>query len=107
MISLFYLQNLLPQQLFQGPYLQLQRTHMQRVLGDDNVLLVKFAEEMNVGKGSHAFQESDSIYHKVAQEGILVGLRRYQFFGKLLKFILFGLVLSISFGLKIIASLTS
>ncbi|XP_042417528.1 probable RNA-dependent RNA polymerase 5 isoform X2 [Zingiber officinale] len=66
--------------IFKGPYLQLQRTHMQRVLGDDNVLLVKFAEEMNIGKGSHAFQGYESIYHKVAQEGILVGLRRYQFF---------------------------
>lgn len=85
--------------------MQLQRTHMQRVLGDDNVLLVKFAGEMNIGKGSHSFWEADSIYHKVAQEGILVGLRRYQFFGKLLKFILFGLALPISFGLKIIASL--
>ncbi|KAG6493268.1 hypothetical protein ZIOFF_048246 [Zingiber officinale] len=94
----FYLQNLLPQQLLQGPYLQLQRTHMQRVLGDDNVLLVKFAEEMNIGKGSHAFQGYESIYHKVAQEGILVGLRRYQFFVGWLRH---------QFGLKIIASLTS
>ncbi|URE46872.1 RNA-dependent RNA polymerase [Musa troglodytarum] len=65
-----------------GPYFQLQRTHLQRILGDDNVLLVKFSEEMSGEKGSsRSFQISDSVYHKVAEEGIFVGLRWYQFFG--------------------------
>ncbi|URE46874.1 RNA-dependent RNA polymerase [Musa troglodytarum] len=64
-----------------GPYFQLQRTHLQRILGDDNVLLVKFSEEMSGEKGSsRSFQISDSVYHKVAEEGIFVGLRWYQFF---------------------------
>ncbi|URE46877.1 RNA-dependent RNA polymerase [Musa troglodytarum] len=66
---------------FKGPYFQLQRTHLQRILGDDNVLLVKFSEEMSGEKGSsRSFQISDSVYHKVAEEGIFVGLRWYQFF---------------------------
>lgn len=71
----------------QGPYLQLQRTHLQRILGDDNVLLVKFTDEMSGEKGSYcSFQISNSVYHKVAEEGIFVGLRWYQFFGKVIFF---------------------
>nr|XP_018676824.1 PREDICTED: probable RNA-dependent RNA polymerase 5 isoform X2 [Musa acuminata subsp. malaccensis] len=66
---------------FKGPYLQLQRTHLQRILGDDNVLLVKFTDEMSGEKRSScSFQISNSVYHKVAEEGIFVGLRWYQFF---------------------------
>ncbi|KAA8523162.1 hypothetical protein F0562_009585 [Nyssa sinensis] len=54
--------------IFKGPYLNTTRTHLQRELGDDNVLIVKFAEEAN------------DVYIKIANEGILVGPRRYRFF---------------------------
>nr|XP_019704822.1 probable RNA-dependent RNA polymerase 5 [Elaeis guineensis] len=67
--------------IFKGPYLQVTKTHLQRVLGDDNVLLVKFAEDMHGEKRSaHCIVSSTDVYHKFAKEGILVGLRRYYFF---------------------------
>ncbi|KAI3447029.1 hypothetical protein Pfo_003694 [Paulownia fortunei] len=53
---------------FKGPYLNSTRTHLQRSLGDDNVLIVKFLED-----GSY-------VTGNIAEEGILVGLRRYRFF---------------------------
>ncbi|KAK6151840.1 hypothetical protein DH2020_014475 [Rehmannia glutinosa] len=53
---------------FKGPYLNSSRTHLQRSLGDDNILIVKFSED-----GAYA---TDNI----VEEGILVGLRRYRFF---------------------------
>ncbi|EHA8586808.1 RNA-dependent RNA polymerase [Cocos nucifera] len=59
--------------IFKGPYLQVTKTHLQRVLGDDNVLLVKFAGEMHGGKRSeHHIVSSSDVYHKFAKEGILV-----------------------------------
>jgi len=62
----------------QGPYLHKTKTHLQRVLGDENVLAVKFAK---AEAGRRIF--SYSMYHKIAREGIRVGSRRYFFFGKL------------------------
>ncbi|POO00835.1 RNA-dependent RNA polymerase-type [Trema orientale] len=59
---------------FKGPHLNKTRTHLQKVLGDDNVLMVKFAEE--VTSRDHYY----AGYSKIAREGILVGLRRYCFF---------------------------
>ncbi|KAF9615290.1 hypothetical protein IFM89_022617 [Coptis chinensis] len=61
---------------FKGPYLHKQRTHLQRVLGDENVLLVKFAEESAEGNDFL----SSSEYRTIAKDGILVGLRRFCFF---------------------------
>ncbi|GMP59691.1 hypothetical protein CsSME_00022867 [Camellia sinensis var. sinensis] len=67
---------------FKGPYLNCTRTHLQRVLGDENVLIVKFAEEAtscnNRVTGSSNY---DAAFNKIAEEGILVGLRRFRFFG--------------------------
>nr|XP_043622606.1 probable RNA-dependent RNA polymerase 5 isoform X2 [Erigeron canadensis] len=58
---------------FKGPYLATQRTHLQKALGDENVLIVKFAEA-----------ETDTMtaryYKMIAEAGILVGLTRYRFF---------------------------
>ncbi|CAK9141389.1 unnamed protein product [Ilex paraguariensis] len=66
---------------FKGPYLDTTRTHLQRELGDDNVLIVKFAEKSvdctDLPNGS---SNCHSVYNKIAKEGILVGLRRYHFF---------------------------
>ncbi|KAL1532896.1 RNA-directed RNA polymerase [Salvia divinorum] len=53
---------------FKGPYLNSSRTHLQRSLGDDNVLTVKFLEN------------ADYLAHKIVEEGLFVGLRRYRFF---------------------------
>ncbi|XP_047333491.1 probable RNA-dependent RNA polymerase 5 [Impatiens glandulifera] len=51
---------------FKGPFLTTTRTHLQRKLGDENVLLVKFTDEAG--------------FRKVAEQGVLVGLRLYRFF---------------------------
>jgi hypothetical protein len=65
----------------QGPYLHKTKTHLQRVLGDENVLAVKFAEKV---AGRRIFScDYYSMYHKIAREGIRVGSRRDFFFGKL------------------------
>ncbi|KAF0915964.1 hypothetical protein E2562_000600 [Oryza meyeriana var. granulata] len=64
--------------LFKGPYIENTRTHLQKVVGDDNVLVVKF-----MGKPSDTktdFSTYCEHYHKVAHDGILLGLRRYRFF---------------------------
>ncbi|KAL5572573.1 hypothetical protein UlMin_022170 [Ulmus minor] len=63
---------------FKGPYLSRTSHHLQKVLGDDNVLMVKFAEKetkcLDIGDDGYSY------YRKLAKEGILVGLRRYRFF---------------------------
>ncbi|GER48842.1 RNA-dependent RNA polymerase family protein [Striga asiatica] len=53
---------------FKGPYLNSTRTHLQRSLGDDNILIVKFPKEWQ------------SVIGNIMNEGILVGLKRYRFF---------------------------
>ncbi|KAG5559291.1 hypothetical protein RHGRI_008991 [Rhododendron griersonianum] len=64
-----------------GPYLGNTRTHLQRELGDDNVLIVKFVEEAsectNKMVGSSYY---DAVFNMMAKQGILIGLRRYRFF---------------------------
>ncbi|KAL9440712.1 hypothetical protein AB3S75_019390 [Citrus x aurantiifolia] len=65
---------------FKGPYLNQTRTHLQRELGDDNILLVKFDEELGGHRSSNNWNDSYSKYNEIAREGILVGLRRYHFF---------------------------
>lgn len=61
--------------MIQGPYLNSQTTHLQRSVGDDNVLIVKF---------------EDGAYdpHKIAEEGIFVGLRQFRFFGDYFYFLM-------------------
>jgi hypothetical protein len=39
----------------QGPYLHKTKTHLQRVLGDENVLAVKFAEEVAAWQAGESF----------------------------------------------------
>ncbi|KAK8696984.1 hypothetical protein V6N13_113150 [Hibiscus sabdariffa] len=60
---------------FKGPYFERTRSHLQRVLGDDNVLDVKFEKDSKSSVGSDFVE-----FKKIAKEGILVGLRRYRFF---------------------------
>ncbi|KAM2419892.1 hypothetical protein EV1_026137 [Malus domestica] len=62
---------------FKGPYLHTaKRTLLQKVLGDDSILVVKFADVKDTRKQRDLYAD----YSKVAREGILVGLRRYCFF---------------------------
>ncbi|KAL6984747.1 RNA-directed RNA polymerase, partial [Sarracenia purpurea var. burkii] len=65
-----------------GPFLSTTRTHLQRELGDNSVLTVKFAEEAT-GCPNKVTCSSNyaAVFNKIADEGILVGLRRYRFFG--------------------------
>ncbi|XP_050269513.1 probable RNA-dependent RNA polymerase 5 [Quercus robur] len=65
---------------FKGPYLHKTKTHLQRVLGDENVLVVKFAEEVADRRQLDISWDSYSMYNKIASEGIVVGFYRYRFF---------------------------
>ncbi|CAL5400221.1 unnamed protein product [Camellia sinensis] len=64
-----------------GLYLNSTRTHLQRELRDQIVLIVKFVEETtscnNWVTGSSNY---DVAFNKIAEEGILVGQRRFRFF---------------------------
>ncbi|GAV88059.1 RdRP domain-containing protein [Cephalotus follicularis] len=64
---------------FKGPYLSKGRTFLHAVLGDENVLMVKFAED-RTERGTTSRYYYTRYYNKIAREGILVGLRRYRFF---------------------------
>ncbi|KAH9800954.1 putative RNA-dependent RNA polymerase 3 [Citrus sinensis] len=53
---------------FKGPYLNQTRTHLQRELGDDNILLVKFDEELGGHRSSNSWNDSYSKYNEIARE---------------------------------------
>lgn len=61
--------------LFQGPFFQKPKTLLQKILGDDMVLDVRFGEIGN--------KASLCSYHGVLRDRITVGWRRYRFFGEL------------------------
>ncbi|XP_061949141.1 probable RNA-dependent RNA polymerase 5 isoform X3 [Populus nigra] len=66
---------------FKGPYLSKLRNVLQRTLGDDNILMVKFGEvKDDRDSGSSSLDDYFSKYNKVLREGIYVGLRCYRFF---------------------------
>lgn len=54
--------------------------HLQTVLGDDNVLIVKFANVNGDTNDDHSFAAHYQHYRGVIDSGIILGLRRYQFF---------------------------
>jgi hypothetical protein len=56
-----------------------KRTLLQKILGDDNVLVVKFMVPSD--KSTDFYRQH---YHKIAEDGIILGLRRYDFFGEFL-----------------------
>ncbi|CAE5990913.1 unnamed protein product [Arabidopsis arenosa] len=62
---------------FKGYLLENTGTHLHKVLGDDNVLTVKFDQ---LPKESTYCDDPYSKYKEIAKNGIMVGLRRYQFF---------------------------
>ncbi|VVA99749.1 unnamed protein product [Arabis nemorensis] len=63
---------------FKGPLLEHTGTHLHKVLGDENVLTVKFADAPK--SSSTSCNDRDFIYKGIAKNGIMIGLRRYQFF---------------------------
>lgn len=66
---------------FKGPYFSKLRNVLQRTLGDDNILMVKFGEvKDDRDSGSSSLDDYFSKYNKVLGEGIHVGLRCYRFF---------------------------
>lgn len=56
--------------------------HLQTVLCD-NVLIVKFANVTGDTNDDHSFAAHYQHYRGVIDSGIILGLRRYRFFGKL------------------------
>ncbi|VVA99746.1 unnamed protein product [Arabis nemorensis] len=62
---------------FKGPLMENTGTHLHKVLGDDNVLTVTFADVPGV---STYCNDPYPTYKGIAKNGIMVGLRRYQFF---------------------------
>ncbi|KAI4377766.1 hypothetical protein MLD38_015344 [Melastoma candidum] len=66
---------------FKGPFLSQTRTLLQKQLGDENVLLVKLAQDENchdnAAVGSRGSLDS---FREIAKKGICIGLRRFQFF---------------------------
>eukprot|EP00268_Persea_americana_P063087 TRINITY_DN8145_c0_g1_i6.p1 TRINITY_DN8145_c0_g1~~TRINITY_DN8145_c0_g1_i6.p1 ORF type:complete len:976 (-),score=152.62 TRINITY_DN8145_c0_g1_i6:356-3283(-) len=67
--------------IFKGPYLEKTRTHLQRELGDDKVLNVRFADDAIDKKISAlSLDHRYASFYNLAEEGILVGLRLYRFF---------------------------
>jgi len=54
-----------------------KRTHLQKVLGDDIVLVVKFMVPSDNNADFYRQQ-----YHKIVEDGIVLGLRLYRFFGE-------------------------
>jgi hypothetical protein len=58
---------------------------LQKVLGDDNVLIVRF-DDIDIPRGMNGdayFGIYYTYYRHVAEDGILLGLRRYCFFSKM------------------------
>ncbi|KAF8663268.1 hypothetical protein HU200_055878 [Digitaria exilis] len=68
--------------IFKGPYIDNTRTHLQKVVGDDNVLIVKFADIPEIENNADKFGIYCMHYHQIVEDGILLGLRQYRFFLK-------------------------
>ncbi|KFK40359.1 hypothetical protein AALP_AA3G363700 [Arabis alpina] len=63
--------------IFKGPLMEKTATHLHKVLGDENVLTVKFAY---VSRDENYCFDPYPTYQWIAKNGIMIGLRRYQFF---------------------------
>ncbi|KAI3775549.1 hypothetical protein L1987_50128 [Smallanthus sonchifolius] len=64
---------------FKGPYLNTRRTHLQRELGDDNVLIIQFVDDPNTPDMSSNHCSWIAAYHRISG-GISIGLRHYRLF---------------------------
>ncbi|RCV25115.1 hypothetical protein SETIT_5G140400v2 [Setaria italica] len=66
--------------IFKGPYIDNTRTHLQKIVGDDNVLIVKFADIPGLTNSAGNFGIYCMYYCQVAEDRILLGLHLYRFF---------------------------
>ncbi|CAI9285993.1 unnamed protein product [Lactuca saligna] len=64
---------------FKGPYLNTRRTHLQRVLGDDNVLIVQFTDDPETSDTPSNYCNWIPAYQRISG-GISIGLRHYRLF---------------------------
>ncbi|KAJ0745501.1 putative RNA-directed RNA polymerase [Helianthus annuus] len=64
---------------FKGPYLNPRRTHLQRELGDDNVLIIQFADDPNTPDIPPNQCNWFAAYNSIS-DGISIGLRHYRLF---------------------------
>lgn len=64
---------------FKGPHLNTRRTHLQRELGDDNVLIVQFTDDPETSDMPSNCCNWSAAYQTVAG-GISIGLRHYRLF---------------------------
>ncbi|TVU21362.1 hypothetical protein EJB05_30992, partial [Eragrostis curvula] len=62
-----------------GPFIENTRTHLQKCLGDENVLIVKFADIPGDMSTTDKFGIYCTYYNPVSESGIILGLRRYLF----------------------------
>ncbi|KAI3507755.1 hypothetical protein L1887_22749 [Cichorium endivia] len=58
---------------FKGPHLNTRKTHVQRVLGDDNVLIVQFTDDPNTSDMSSNYSSWSAAY-QIISGGISIGL---------------------------------
>ncbi|XBI11519.1 hypothetical protein VPH35_138566 [Triticum aestivum] len=65
--------------VFKGPYIENARTSLQKVVGDDNVLVVNFSDISGHTNAGDNFETGCHFYHHVFEDGIILGLRRYRF----------------------------
>nr|QCD25904.1 RNA-dependent RNA polymerase 3 [Helianthus tuberosus] len=64
---------------FKGPYLDTKRTHLQRELGDENVLIIQFADDPNMSDIPSNHCNWSGAYNTISG-GISIGLRHYRLF---------------------------
>ncbi|KAI3524654.1 hypothetical protein L1887_03317 [Cichorium endivia] len=64
---------------FKGPHLNTRRTHVQRVLGDDNVLIVQFTDDPDTSDMPSNYSNWSAAY-QIISGGISIGLRHYRLF---------------------------
>jgi hypothetical protein len=69
---------------FQGPYIEKTTTRLHKVVGDDNVLVVKFSDISEHTNASDNLATCRDAYTHIFEDGIMLGLRRYRFFSKFL-----------------------
>ncbi|KAF8705693.1 hypothetical protein HU200_030888 [Digitaria exilis] len=75
--AFFISQNAILNDALAGPYFDNTRTHLQKVVGDDNVLIVKFADVPGVKNSADNFGIYCMYYRQIAEDGIFLGLRRF------------------------------
>jgi hypothetical protein len=83
--------------LFQGPYREKKRYKLQKVVGDDNVLIVNFSDIPGHTNTGHNIGTYCSFYHQFVKDGIILGLRRYRFLSKFLWLQPLEILISLSF----------